>query len=128
MLYISTEDFSKPFDISVIPVVTKEESDAQILRQLTESTPTPTSKSEVSKAAQQATASTESTSQKYAATLGEIAEFKEFGTLLKSSSHPVELTEKETEYSVIATKHIFKEHLVLQVLLLSRRRQGLILV
>jgi coatomer subunit gamma len=96
-------------------VVTKEESDAQTLRQLTESTPTPSSKIEVSKAAQ-TTASTEHTSQKYAASLGEISEFKEFGTLLKSSSHPVELTEKETEYAVIATKHIFKDHLVLQVL------------
>lgn len=98
----------------MIPVVTKEESDAQILRQLTEVASAPSSKAEVSKAAQ-AAAAPEAASQKYAATLGEIAEFKEFGAILKSSSHPVELTEKETEYAVIATKHIFKEHLVLQV-------------
>jgi len=96
-------------------VVTKEESDAQALQQLTDMTPLATSKPDTSNGTA-TTTSTESTSQTYAATLEKIPEFKEFGTILKSSSTPVELTEKETEYAVTATKHIFKKHLVLQVL------------
>jgi coatomer subunit gamma len=109
------ENFSKPFDLSAIPVVTKEESDAQALRQLTDLTPLASSKPDTSNVTA-ISISTESTSRAYAATLEKIPEFKEFGTLLKSSSTPVELTEKETEYAVTATKHIFKKHLVLQVL------------
>ena len=115
VLYISAENFSKPFDISAIPVVTKEESDAQNLRQLTDLTPAPSSKTETK--APQTAISTEHASQKYAATLSQIPGFKEFGEILKSSLHPVELTEKETEYAVVAVKHIFKDHVVLQVLL-----------
>ncbi len=43
----------------------------------------------------------------------QIPEMKEFGSVLKSSP-AVELTEAETEYVVTVTKHIFKEHIVLQ--------------
>lgn len=60
-----------------------------------------------------AEAASAAATQKYAEQLMQIAEFKEYGTLLKSSI-PVELTESETEYVVTAVKHIFKEHVVLQ--------------
>src|ERR1700694_430768 len=88
VLYISTEKFTQPFDLSVIPVITKEESDAQALRTLTESTPGPNIAAEKPKTSTQPSAPTESASQKYAKALSEVPEFKEFGTLLKSSLKP----------------------------------------
>lgn len=115
VVYISTEKFTQPFDLTVVPVITKEESDAQALRALTEMTPGPTLSAEKPKAGAEPSAPTESVSQKYAKTISEVPEFKEFGTLLKSSLKPVELTEKETEYAVTAVKHIFQQHIVLQV-------------
>ena len=114
VVYISTEKFSEPFDLSAIPVITKEESDAQALRTLTEIAPVPTAAAEKPKAAAQPSQPTESMSQKYAKALGEVPEFKDFGAILKSSFKPIELTEKETEYVVTAVKHIFQEHIVLQ--------------
>jgi coatomer protein complex subunit gamma len=117
VLYISSEIFTKPFDLDSIPVITKEESDAQALRALTESTPGPTIAAEKPKTAVQPTTPVESASQKYAKALSEVPEFKNFGTVLKSSLKPVELTEKETEYAVTAVKHIFQEHIVVQVCL-----------
>ena len=113
VVYISTENFASPFDLSGIPVITKEESDAQALRALTEMTPLPIV-AVAEKPGADASAPVESASQKYAKAISEIPEFKDFGSLLKSS-HPVELTEKETEYAVTAVKHIFQEHIVLQV-------------
>jgi len=115
VMYISTEKFTQPFDLSSVAVVTKEESDAHALRALTETTPGPTIAAEKPKAAAQPTAPTESASQKYAKTLGAIPEFKDFGTVLKSTLKPIELTEKETEYAVTAVKHIFQSHIVFQV-------------
>lgn len=114
VLYISTEKFTQPFDLSAIPVITKEESDAQALRTLTEITPGPTIAAEKPKTAAQPSAPIESASQKYAKTLSEVPEFKDFGAVLKSSLKPIELTEKETEYAVTAVKHIFQDHIVLQ--------------
>jgi len=116
VLYISSEDYSKPFDLSDIPIITKEQADAQALRALHEIAPAPAATAKQPKAAAQPTsASIELASQKYAKALSEIPEFKEFGAVLKSSLKPEELTEKETEYAVTAVKHIFKEHIVLQV-------------
>ena len=115
VLYISSEKFAQPFDLTVIPVITKEESDAQTLRALTEMTPGPTLAAEKPKPGAEPSAPVESVSQKYAKTLSEVPEFKEFGAILKSSLKPAELTEKETEYAVTAVKHIFQEHIVLQV-------------
>jgi len=114
VLYLSAENFTQPFDLSGIPVITKEESDAQALRALTEMTPVPKVAAAEKPGAEPA-APVESVSQKYAKAISEIPEFKDFGTLLKSSLKPVELTEKETEYVVTAVKHIFQEHIVLQV-------------
>lgn len=50
----------------------------------------------------------------YASQLVEVPEFSEYGQVLRSSSKPVELTERETEYVVTSVKHIFSEHIVFQ--------------
>jgi coatomer subunit gamma len=113
VLYISTEKFTQPFDLGSIPVISKEESDAQSLRALTEPTLGPITAEK--KTSTQPSAPSEPTSQKYAHTLSQVPEFKDFGVVLKSSFKPVELTEQETEYAVTAIKHIFQEHIVFQV-------------
>lgn len=51
----------------------------------------------------------------YAKQLAEVPELASYGSVLKSSSKPVELTESETEYVVTCVKHIFAEHIVFQV-------------
>lgn len=51
----------------------------------------------------------------YTEQLKEVPELEEYGPVLKSSARPVALTESETEYVVTAVKHIFKEHVVVQV-------------
>ena len=116
MMYISTEQFIKPFDLTSVPVITKEEYDAQALRALTEMIPVeaPTAV-EKPKAAAKEMGLVESGWQKYSKILSDVPEFKGFGPLLKSSLKPAELTEKETEYAVTAVKHIFQDHIVLQV-------------
>jgi coatomer protein complex subunit gamma len=50
----------------------------------------------------------------YASQLVEVPEFAEYGQVLRSSSKPVELTERETEYVVTSVKHIFADHVVFQ--------------
>jgi coatomer protein complex subunit gamma len=116
VMYISTEEFAKPFDLSVVPVITQEESDAQALRALTEMVPVEAPvAADKPKVASSEPGPVESGWQKYSKTLSEVPEFKGFGPLLKSSLKPVELTEKETEYAVTAIKHIFQDHVVLQV-------------
>lgn len=121
VLYVTSDDksaFDVPFDISKIPVVTREQADAEDrTKKLTATTPTlkapkagPT-KAPASGAEAAATASAQA--QRYAQELLQIPEMKEFGSVLKSSP-VVELTEAETEYVVSVVKHIFKEHIVLQ--------------
>lgn len=120
-MYVTSDDksaFDSPFDISNIPVVTREQADAEDrTKKLTATTPTlkapkvgpnktPTSGAE-------AIASANAQAQRYAEELMQIPEMKEFGSVLKSSPI-VELTEAETEYVVTVVKHIFKEHVVLQ--------------
>ncbi|KAL9941187.1 coatomer subunit gamma [Verticillium nonalfalfae] len=121
VMYVTSDDrstFDDPFDISKIPVVTREQADAEDrTKKLTATAPSlkppkvgPT-KSAASGA--EAAASASAAAQRYAQELMEIPEMKEFGSVLKSS--PVmELTEAETEYVVTVVKHIFKEHIVLQ--------------
>lgn len=50
----------------------------------------------------------------YAKQLAEVPELASYGSVLKSSAKPVELTESETEYVVTCVKHIFVEHIVFQ--------------
>ncbi|KAL6410245.1 hypothetical protein AUP68_06660 [Ilyonectria robusta] len=121
VMYVTSDDkaaFESPFDISKIPVVTREQADAEDrTKKLTATTPTlkapkagPTKSSATGA---EAAASATAQAQKYAQELMEIPEMKEFGGVLKSSPL-IELTEAETEYVVTLVKHIFKEHIVLQ--------------
>lgn len=119
--YVTSDDrstFEAPFDISKIPVVTREQADAEDrTKKLTATTPSlkppkvgPTKAAPTSA---EAAASASAAAQKYAQELMQIPEMAEFGAVLKSSP-VVELTEAETEYVVSVVKHIFKEHIVLQ--------------
>ncbi|EGO51763.1 hypothetical protein NEUTE1DRAFT_70784 [Neurospora tetrasperma FGSC 2508] len=119
--YVTSDDrstFEAPFDISKIPVVTREQADAEDrTKKLTATTPSlkppkvgPTKAAPTSA---EAAASASAAAQKYAQELMQIPEMAEFGAALKSSP-VVELTEAETEYVVGVVKHIFKEHIVLQ--------------
>ncbi|KAI6780008.1 coatomer gamma-2 subunit [Emericellopsis cladophorae] len=121
VMYVTSDDqsaFESPFDIAKIPIVTREQADAEDrTKKLTATAPTlkapkagPT-KSSASSA--EAAASASAQAQRYAQELSEIPEIQEFGAVLKSSPI-VELTEAETEYVVNLVKHIFKEHIVLQ--------------
>lgn len=121
VMYVTSDDkstFEQAFDISKIPVVTREEADAEDrTKKLTASTPSlKPPKMAPTKAAPtgaEAAASATAAAQQYAQELMAIPEMKEFGSVLKSSPI-VELTEAETEYVVRVVKHIFKEHIVLQ--------------
>lgn len=111
--------FSKPFDITAVPVVTREQSLAEDrTKKLTSATPTIKAPSTGPKPSQRAggadaAATALAASQKYAEQLQAIPEIAAFGGVLRSSPI-VELTESETEYVVSAVKHLFKEHLVVQ--------------
>lgn len=110
--------FSKPFDLSSVPVVTREQSLAEDrTKKLTTATPTLKAPSAGPKPAARGSAEAAATAvaaaQKYAQQLQAIPDFSSYGGVLKSSQI-VELTESETEYVVTAVKHLFKDHVVLQ--------------
>jgi len=121
VMYVTSEGrdtFSKPFDLSSVPVVTREQAHAEErTKKLTTATPTlkapsagpkrPVKDSSADIAAATATA------QKHAAALSAVPEIAAYGTVLKSSQ-VIELTESETEYVVTAIKHVFKDAIVLQ--------------
>ncbi|KAL2161197.1 hypothetical protein VTH06DRAFT_8416 [Thermothelomyces fergusii] len=121
VMYVTSDDrsaFETPFDISKIPVVTREQADAEDrTKKLTATTPSlkppKTGPTKAAPSAAEAAASASAVAQKYAQELMQIPEMREFGSVLKSSPL-VELTEAETEYVVGVVKHIFKEHIVLQ--------------
>ncbi|CAG1959859.1 unnamed protein product [Fusarium graminearum] len=119
VMYVTSEEasaFDSPFDISKIPVVTREQADAEDRsKKLIATTPTlKAPKVGPTKATgAEAVATASAQAQKYAQELMEIPEMQEFGNVLKSSPL-IELTEAETEYVVSLVKHIFKEHVVLQ--------------
>jgi coatomer subunit gamma len=120
VMYLATEDkstFETPFDIANIPIVTREQADAEDrTKKLTATTPSlkpPKVGPAKMLSSSDVAASAAAAAQKYAQELMQIPEMKEFGSVLKSSS-VVELTEAETEYHVSVVKHIFKEHIVLQ--------------
>jgi coatomer subunit gamma len=121
VMYVTSDDketFNAPFDISKIPVVTREQADAEDrTKKLTATAPTlkapKVGPTKAAPSGAEAAASATAQAQKYAQELIQIPEMKEFGSVLKSST-AVELTEAETEYVVNVVKHIFKEHIVLQ--------------
>lgn len=121
VMYVTSEGrdtFSKPFDLSSVPVVTREQAHAEErTKKLTTATPTlkaPTAgpKRPVKDLSADIAAAT-ATAQKHAAALSAVPEIAAYGTVLKSSQ-VIELTESETEYVVTAIKHIFKDAIVLQ--------------
>ena len=111
--------FTKPFDLSSVPVVTREQSLAEDrTKKLHSATPTLKAPSSGPKptpraGGAEAAAASAAAAQKYAQQLQAIPEIAAFGGVLRSSP-VVELTESETEYVVTAIKHLFKEHLVIQ--------------
>lgn len=122
--YVTSDDkanFDLPFDISGIPVVTREQADAEDrTKKLTATTPVikapkvgPTKAAAAGGEAAAAAAAASVQAQRYGEELMQIPEMKEFGKLLKSSPL-IELTEAETEYVVTLVKHVFKEHIVLE--------------
>lgn len=121
VMYVTADGrdtFDKAFDLSNIPVVTREQADAEDrTKKLTTAMPTLKAPSTGPKKGMQkepeTVASALAASQKYAQQLQQIPEIAAYGSVLKSSSI-VELTESETEYVVTAVKHIFKDNIVLQ--------------
>jgi coatomer subunit gamma len=121
VMYVTNDDrdtFSSPFDLSKVPVVTRDQADAEErTKKLTHATPTlkaPSAGPKPIKASGEAAAASASVvQQKFVEQLQLIPELAAYGSVLKSSS-PVELTESETEYVVSVIKHIFKEAVVLQ--------------
>lgn len=121
VMYVTSDEkstFDSPFDISKIPVVSREEADAKDWTEKLNATtpslkPPKVSPAKAAGTGAEAAASSTAAAQRYAQELMQIEEMKEFGSVLKSSV-PVELTEAETEYVVSVVKHIFKEHIVLQ--------------
>lgn len=119
--YVTSDDkstFKNPFDLSAIPVVTREQADAEDrTKKLTATTPSlkppKVGPTKAAPTGAEAAASASAAAQQYAQELLAIPEMKEFGALLKSSP-VIELTEAETEYVVTVVKHMFKEHVVLQ--------------
>ncbi|KAL0937658.1 coatomer subunit gamma [Colletotrichum truncatum] len=121
VMYVTSEDksaFDTPFDISQIPVVTREQADAEDrTKKLTATAPSlkppKVGPTKTATSGAEAAASATAAAQRYAQELMQIPEMKEFGSVLKSSP-VVELTESEMEYVVTVVKHIFKEHIVFQ--------------
>ena len=115
----SRDTFKTPFDLSNVPVVTREQADAED-RTKKINAAMPTIKAPIAKPTTaekegtlNAAGNVAATTQKYQQQLQQIPEIAAYGTLLKSSSE-VPLTESETEYVVHATKHVFKSAVVLQ--------------
>lgn len=121
VMYVTSDDkstFDTSFDISSIPVVTREQADAEDrTKKLTATTPSlkppKTGPTKTASTGAEAQATAAAAQQKYSQELLAIPELKEFGAVLKSSP-VVELTEAETEYVVSVVKHLFKEYVVLQ--------------
>jgi coatomer protein complex subunit gamma len=121
VMYVTNEDrdtFSAPFDLTKVPVVTRDQADAEErTKKLTHATPTLKAPSAgpkpVKASGEAATASASVVQQKFVEQLQLIPELAAYGSVLKSSP-PVELTESETEYVVSVIKHVFKEAVVLQ--------------
>lgn len=126
IMYVTGDQttFSTPFNFADVPVVTREQADAEERNVKLRPTDTPTLKAPSAGSSKSGAASSTATStnraesaaqasQQYQAQLAAVPELKSFGPLLKSSSE-VELTEAETEYAVTCVKHIFRSHVVLQ--------------
>jgi coatomer protein complex subunit gamma len=121
VMYVTSDGrdtFSTPFDLSSVPIVTREQAYAEErTKKLTTALPTLKAPSTGPKRATKDTtndvAAAAASAQKHAAALSAIPEIAAYGTVLKSSP-VIELTESETEYVVTAIKHVFASAIVLQ--------------
>lgn len=95
------EPSETPFDMKSVPLDTQPVTDQKVREP----------GDMVSKGADKMVASTQDI---YAEQLAAVPEFSNLGSLFKSSSLPVELTESETEYVVQCVKHCFGRYLVFQ--------------
>ncbi|KAJ6668344.1 hypothetical protein lerEdw1_015721 [Lerista edwardsae] len=96
------EPSEKPFDLKSVPLAT-----APITEQRTaENSPVSAVKQPEKVAATR--------QEIFQEQLAAIPEFRELGPLFKASPEPVALTELETEYLILCTKHTFAAHMVFQ--------------
>ncbi|GAA5866440.1 hypothetical protein JCM3774_004684 [Rhodotorula dairenensis] len=111
-----TSSAEQPFDLTAVPKVSKEQvlEQARASRKDAIDVVAMTSEASGSTTPAAAAASASETQSAYAKQLAEVPEFAEYGSVLKSTPKPVELTERETEYVVSAVKHVFAEHVVFQ--------------
>lgn len=127
--YLTAGPSSAAFDASSVQRISREEAEQQALRAKAEATSKVAMASESSQVASTSAAgaigggsaagvggssSANEARALYQAELSSIPQLSSYGPLLKSTSRPVELTERETEYVVTAVKHVFTEHIVLQ--------------
>lgn len=131
---------SAAFDPSSVPTITKEESRLSKMREkeqkskgvamATEYGSAGPSEASTSKAASTSVPGAPTgqvgAASAYEDQLKEVPQFANYGKVLKSSEKVTMLTEDETEYTVGAVKHVFKDHVVLQVSFLkdSDRKVG----
>lgn len=125
VMYVTSsgrDTFSSPFDLSTVPIVTREQAYAEErTKKLTTAMPTlkapstgpkkPDARS--TQGTSDSIAAATAAAQKHSAALQAIPEIAAYGQVLKSSP-VVELTESETEYVVTAIKHVFASAIVLQ--------------
>ncbi|KAL0580682.1 coatomer subunit gamma [Marasmius crinis-equi] len=104
---------SQPLDLTTVPKISRVQAAQEAARPSTlETIGVPASTKKKSDTPPPPTAA-ERQSQ-YAQELAEVPEFASYGSVLNSTSTPVQLTERETEYQVTCVKHIFKEYVVFQ--------------
>ncbi|KAI0931383.1 hypothetical protein AcW1_001205 [Taiwanofungus camphoratus] len=105
------EAMDRPFDVSSIPKVSREQAAKEVARPNSLETIGVPSTSKATTPPPQTAAETQSA---YAQQLADVPEFASYGPVFNSSVKPAQLTESETEYQVSCVKHIFKEHIVFQ--------------
>ncbi|EEB06467.1 coatomer gamma subunit Sec21 [Schizosaccharomyces japonicus yFS275] len=111
--YLLNEKFDDAFDLNEVPVLTQDEIDAENYKAKKASTEAVPVEPE-EEAAAEVVEKPEVLVDTYNKIFQSIPEFSNYGDILKSSTTPVELTEKETEFVVKTIKHVFKDHLVVE--------------
>lgn len=99
------EPSEKPFDMKTVPLATQP---------ITDTRPLPGKEAGDTISAKPSEKVASSRQDVYAEQLAAIPEFANLGSLFKSSSLPVELTESETEYVVRCVKHTYSRYIVFQ--------------
>lgn len=111
--YLDAGDFTNRFDIKIVPVT------SQLISQPERRIPAMADPVEAPKASKKDTAAGQfvesfSNENYFLEVLSTIPQFAALGPLFRSSE-PVPLTDNVTEFPVTATKHVFANHLVVQV-------------